>query len=851
MRKTLIAILCFVSLFAKADNIEKWLKVEGLKTIKPILSEEKNVNNKTFDNNKLVLFNSHDITKMSPTNKAHLLELDALPVWEQISAKKGLVKSSKKSDNAYISYYASFINVDAYTKANLKLTLYVPTEVYMDGKLIKSSYKFSKKKGREENVDLSLLTGKHSLLIKTLSSKGKLFKAAFVKKEDYKHVNIDLSTNVKRGMTIGDIVNGKKLSRVTMAPEGQYILVSYSKFEEKTGKNERWSEVVRIKDNHVVYTFRGSKAYGIKWMPYTNNLSWMLSNKDGKTLYKYDINNAEITTLIDNMHDVSGYTWANDLSYVIFTNYKDFRKKNWKLKKLQGIEDRKGYFRSRSSLYKYEFATKQKSLLNWGNKSLSLHDISHDSKKLIVSNSRPTYTEYPYSKQNIYIIDLPSMKVDTIWKDNSYDMSCSFSPDDTQLLVKAGGSAFGKIGENIKEGQMANNYDAQLYIYDLQSKKVEAITYDFNPAIQSAVWFKRGAIMIGAQDRDFQFVFEYNVKAKTFKKVNYPGEYVKSPSFCDEALVSTYISCSANEPYKAYFTDLRDGKKTVIANPDAKTYKDVKFGEVKDWNFKMKNGNEIVGRYYLPKNFDANKKYPLLVYYYGGTSPVSRYFGGRYPFNLFAANGYVVYVLQPSGATGFGQEFAARHQNNWCKTTADEIITGTSQFAKEHSFVNSDKMSCMGASYGGFTTEFLQTQTDIFACAISHAGISSISSYWGEGFWGYQYSTEATGKSFPWNRKDIYVDQSSLFNADKIKTPMLLLHGTADVNVPTGESIQLYTALKLLGNDVELILIKDSDHIVIDYTQRQMWNNSIMAYMDKYLKDQPQWWNELYPDKNL
>jgi len=160
-------------------------------------------------------------------------------------------------------------------------------------------------------------------------------------------------------------------------------------------------------------------------------------------------------------------------------------------------------------------------------------------------------------------------------------------------------------------------------------------------------------------------------------------------------------------------------------------------------------------------------------------------------------------------------------------------------------------MSCMGASYGGFTTEFLQTQTDIFACAISHAGISSIASYWGEGLWGYQYSTEATGHSFPWNRKDIYVDQSSLFNADKIKTPMLLLHGTADVNVPTGESIQLYTALKLLGNDVELVLINGSDHIVYDYKQRLKWNNTIISYMDKYLKDQPQWWNELYPDKNL
>jgi len=851
MRNTLIAIFCCLCLFTKAENVNEWLKVEGIKTIKPILANEKDVNNKSFNDNKLVLFNSHNIKAMNPSANNYLLGLEALPKWKLISVTDSIVSSDKEAENNYISYYTSYINVDAYTKGKLNVKLFVPAEIYVNGKLSASNYKTAKEEGISKTVNLSLLTGKHTVIIKTLSNKGKLFTADFTKNKEFKHVNVAYSTSPKRGITIGDIMNGTKVSSVSMAPEGKYILVRYNRFIEKTGKTERWAEVVRIKDNHIVYSFRNTKAYGIRWMPYTNNLSWMVSNKDSKTIYKYDIKKNSITPIIEDINNIQSYYWANDLSYIIYTHSVDYTDKKWDLRKLQGIEDRKGYFRSRTSLYKYDLATGQKSLLNWGNKSLSLNDISHDSKKIIVSNSYPTYTVHPYSKQNVYMVNLETMKVDTIWKDRIYDVSCQFSPDDKQLLVKGGGEAFGKTGLNIKEGQMANNYDAQLYIYDLKTKNVEAITREFNPSIKSATWFKNGNIMITGQDRDFQFGFKYNTKIKKYTKLDIPGEYVKSLSFCDEGLVSTYISCSANIPYTAYFTDLRKGKNKVIANPDAKTYKNVALGKVKDWNFTMENGNEIIGRYYLPENFDANKKYPLLVYYYGGTSPVSRYFGGRYPFNLFAANGYVVYVLQPSGATGFGQEFAARHQNNWCKITADEIITGVKKFSTEHSFINKDKMSCMGASYGGFTTEFLQTQTDIFACAISHAGISSIASYWGEGLWGYQYSTEATGHSFPWNRKDIYVDQSSLFNADKIKTPMLLLHGTADVNVPTGESIQLYTALKLLGNDVELVLINGSDHIVYDYKQRLKWNNTIISYMDKYLKDQPQWWNELYPDKNL
>ena len=86
----------------------------------------------------------------------------------------------------------------------------------------------------------------------------------------------------------------------------------------------------------------------------------------------------------------------------------------------------------------------------------------------------------------------------------------------------------------------------------------------------------------------------------------------------------------------------------------------------------------------------------------------------------------------------------------------------------------------------GFLTEYIITQTDIYAAAVSHAGISSISSYWGEGYWGYGYNAVSAANSFPWNRKDIYIDQSPLFGVENVTTPLLLLHGGADTNVIGG-----------------------------------------------------------------
>ena len=322
-------------------------------------------------------------------------------------------------------------------------------------------------------------------------------------------------------------------------------------------------------------------------------------------------------------------------------------------------------------------------------------------------------------------------------------------------------------------------------------------------------------------------------------------------SLAKKKLVASYTGTGLGSHNRAWILDLETGSSILFDDVEASTYEHVRFGYSGEWDFEMGNGTLIRGFFLYPRDFDPAEKYPLIVQYYGGTNPVSKSFGGRYPADIWAGEGYVVYVPQPSGATGFGQEFSARHQNNWGKTVAGEIIEGTKKFIEAHDFVDPEKIGCIGASYGGFMTMLLQTQTDIFTCAISHAGISSISSYWGEGYWGYGYSANATGDSYPWSRKDIYIDQSALFNADKINTPLLLLHGSEDTNVPLGESLQLWVGLKILGKPVEMVQVAGEDHWILDYSKRIEWHNTIMAWFDRWLKEETGDWKQLFPRSEL
>ena len=385
---------------------------------------------------------------------------------------------------------------------------------------------------------------------------------------------------------------------------------------------------------------------------------------------------------------------------------------------------------------------------------------------------------------------------------------------------------------------------------NMSTRQIEPVTKNFDPSISAQEWSAQdGYIYYRVEEGDRSNMYRYDPKRKKFDILPLKEEVIRSFNIAENADRATYTGVSASNSNRSYLLNLKTMESTLISDPYAERLNKLQLGEVKDWQFTSSSGDVIEGRYYLPPHFDPQKKYPLIVYYYGGTSPTARTFESTYPLHVYAAQDYVVYTLQPSGTTGYGQEFSARHVNAWGERTAEEIIEGTKAFVASHSFVDGSKIGNIGASYGGFMTQYLITRTDLFSASVSHAGISNITSYWGEGYWGYSYSAGASAGSFPWNNPDLYVKQSPLFSADKINTPLLLLHGTADTNVPIGESIQMYNALKLLGKEVEFIQVDGENHAIYDYDKRIAWNNAIYAWFAKWLKNDSRRWDSMFPNE--
>ncbi|MFP4064301.1 MAG: prolyl oligopeptidase family serine peptidase [Bacteroidales bacterium] len=857
-----IVLMCFLPLLVSANeeiHITSWLKTGALEVNFPAFHDTENAEGQTFQPDQLLTFSHFEKADYFPEDGKEFDWLSGKQGnWsvQQVNTEGFLQIEDGDPGQHQVTYMAAYVKAGRWLEGQLTLESPYMLNAWLNGEQIgtKTSMEDSPDNAGSITHQFDLPRGTHLLMIKTLRPAGEstewAINGTLSVKEPFSADDIQAVTLPDNIKNIHHFMDGIKVTNVRPSPDGSMYAVSYRQSLPPSDRSESWTEIRRFDDNGLVHSFRYADVSRITWLPNSNAVSYT-TVQDGKTtIHCHHMETGQKRILSEGIAHFSGMQWAPNESYIAYTVTELGSGADDTMRHVQGMQDRQGHFRHRSFLYKLDLYSGIRTRLTYGNQTTSLQDISPDGRYLVFSRSAPDYLERPYSKQDLFMMDIETLAVDTLLADQRWGLSVQFSPDGDALLATGGPSAFDHAGENVPEGMIPNNYDTQAYIFSLDDHSVDPITLDFDPSVVSAQWLERdNNIYILAGDEDYRRLFRYDVRRGRFEQIDTGTDFLTSINYSSNERTATYIGNQVNAPHKAYEINLRNDRFSVLEDFNAEQYRHVNFGEVHEWDFTASTGQEIKGRYYLPPDFDPDQKYPVIVYQYGGTNPVGRTFGGRYPFNLWAGHGYIVYVLQPSGATGFGQEFSAAHVNNWGKTVADEIIEGTEKFLEAHPYADADKVGVAGASYGGFMTMLLLTHTDIFATGISHAGISNIASYWGEGYWGYSYSAEATAERFPWDSEELYVDQSPLYRADQVNTPLLLITGDSDTNVPPGESIQMYTALKMLDRPVELVMVEGEDHHILTYSKRLKWHDTIMAWWDKQLKGEGEWWENQYPEK--
>lgn len=284
--------------------------------------------------------------------------------------------------------------------------------------------------------------------------------------------------------------------------------------------------------------------------------------------------------------------------------------------------------------------------------------------------------------------------------------------------------------------------------------------------------------------------------------------------------------------------DFKGAMKVSDANPQMKDYS---WGTAQLESWYAYNGDPTEGVLYVPEDFDPAKKYPMLVVFYETqTEELYRHYTMEpswswvnYPF--YVSRGYVVLVPDVKYFAGLPGESAYNY-----------ICSGVEEMCRKYPWIDKERIGIDGQSWGGYQTAFLVTRTDMFACAGSGAPVSNMTSAYGGIRWGtgdsrqaqYEDGQSRIGRNL-WEAPELYIANSPIFHADRVHTPLLIMHNDADGAVPWYQGIEYFMALRRLGRPVWMLQYNGEAHNIRARKNRKDITKRLQQFFDHYLKGDP------------
>lgn len=651
-------------------------------------------------------------------------------------------------------------------------------------------------------------------------------------------------------ITFEQVISLRNAGSPTISPDGQHVAftVGSTDWKENSYDTEIWLARNGEEAFQLTRTPKGSST-SPKWSPDGKWIAFLADRGDKNQLYVIRTAGGEAQQITKEDEGIGNFEWSPDGKRFTFTKQEPESKADKTRKERYGswaFDDEEYrvnhlwivdfqpdmipnpnelpcYNEKKDSSGKSDCVTLPKATrLTEGAFTIAGYEWSPNGQ-FIAFTQQPNPLIQSSGKADIMILDVTTKKTTPLVQNPAGDFLAAWSPDSKRILFTS------SVDDTISNYYKNN----KLFWIDLNGGKPTQLAKDFDENIGGTVWTNDG-IYFSAWQRTKRPLFKIDPASGQFKMVNLPVEMLGGYTFSKDGKTMAYTASSGVDLSEVFMTSVATPKPVQLTQMSK---------QIASWNtaqsevirWKSQDGAEIEGVLHKPKNYDAKKKYPLLVMIHGGPtgidvpSPVP---GGVYPILQWLEKGALVLRPNYRGSAGYGEKFRSLNVRNLGVGDMWDVMSGVDYLIKQ-GIVDENRMGSMGWSQGGYISAFLTTNTDRFKAISVGAGISNWATYYVNT--DIHPFTRQYLKGTPWSDPEIYKKTSPMTNINKAKTPTLIQHGEFDRRVPIPNAYELLQGLQDNNVPAKLVVYKGFGHGITKPKERlaAVWHN--WQWFNKYI----------------
>lgn len=452
--------------------------------------------------------------------------------------------------------------------------------------------------------------------------------------------------------------------------------------------------------------------------------------------------------------------------------------------------------------------------------------FSPDSKELAVASNHDK-VEATSTNSDIWVVSVRGGGARNITAANhGYDGSPRWSPDGRFIAYRS---------------QATPGYESdrfRLMIYDRKTSRAQSLSevldswvdeFTFSP---DSKW-----IYLAAEERGKAPIYTVSTSGGPVKKIVAEG-FNGDINVTADGKTLVFSRSSMTRPSEIYRANADGSSANALTTTNEAALAPFNLKSAEEVTWTGGAGAKVAGWIVKPANFNPRRKYPLVVLIHGGPQGAwNDNWGYRWNPQIWANNGYVVFMPNPRGSTGYGQQFVADISGDWGGKVFVDISNGVAM-AAGLSYVDKERIGAAGASYGGYMIDWIEGHNNDprfhYKVLVSHDGVYNLTSMTGvtEELW----FTDWEFKGTPWSNPEMYDRWSPHKFVKNFNTPILIITNTLDYRVPEGEGMQLFTAVQRMGVESKLVDFPDEGHWVGKPANAHFWYTTVLSWLDKHLK---------------